>query len=86
MIELDLTREDLDCLGWRRVGDDDWRVFSAADRAEALAASAPMRRVRRPSLESQLRQLWIEDWRRAGYGPVISTAEVLNSGGNRRDK
>jgi hypothetical protein len=57
MIEMDLTREDLDCLGWHRADDDEW-----SERAEAmmnaLIASAPkQRRVRRPTLESTVKQL-----------------------------
>ena len=74
MIELDLDAEDWRCAGFWRVTDDDWRVFSAADRLEALIASAPpKRRVRRPSLESQLRQLW-KAARAAGV-PIAVTIE-----------
>jgi hypothetical protein len=55
MIEIYLTGEDLDCLGWHRADDDEW-----SERAEAmmnaLIASAPKQhRVRRPSLETELK-------------------------------
>jgi hypothetical protein len=69
MSEFDnLTAEDLDCLGLRRVvrgfEDRDWRNWPEAAAADdrllnAFAArSAPrQRRVRRPSLESTVRQV-----------------------------
>lgn len=60
MITLDhLDAEDWRCAGFWRA-DDDWRVFTAAGPVEALAAPATpaRRRVRKPTLESQLRQVW----------------------------
>jgi hypothetical protein len=61
MIEFDaLTREDLDCLGWHRVGEDEWSIFSAEDRLTAwIAASArarPKWRVRRSSLARAVKE------------------------------
>jgi hypothetical protein len=63
-----LTAEDLDCLGLRRVvsgfEDWDWQDWpeAAADddrllKAFAARSAPPRRRVRRPSLESTVRQV-----------------------------
>ena len=55
----DLDAEDLSCLGLRRVSDDDWSVFSAAERRErdveyVRAMGAQKRRERR---EEQAREI-----------------------------
>lgn len=56
MIETQLDREDLACAGLRRVDDDGW---PRSDLGEALAKPpTPKRRERKPTLESQLRQVW----------------------------
>ena len=65
MIETD----DLACAGLKRVSDDDWSFRSMereidrdADKhalaAFAASSATPKRRERKPSLESQLKQLW----------------------------
>lgn len=36
----ELTAEDLACAGLKRVGDDDWSVFTVAERHAALIAAA----------------------------------------------
>lgn len=81
-IELDgLDTEDLSCLGLHRVSDDhrDWRNWPEAAAADRLlhafaASSAPrQRRIRRPSLESVVKQL-LKAGQAAGV-PIAVTIE-----------
>jgi hypothetical protein len=70
MIE-QLNGEDLACAGLR-LANDDWGRLDVSD-AKALAPSAPPKRRRRPSLESQVRQV-LKASRAAGV-PVVITIE-----------
>ncbi len=58
MTEIDLDREELACAGLLRANDDDdWRP-DAGDRRALAGPPTPKRRIRRPTLESQLREVW----------------------------
>jgi hypothetical protein len=49
MIEMDLDRETLDCLGLRRVGDDEW-TFPRLSLLDALGPAPKAKRARRPTI------------------------------------
>jgi hypothetical protein len=56
MIELELNREVLDCLGWHRANDDEWSERAEA-MMDALLASSPKppRKPRHPTLEAAIK-------------------------------
>jgi hypothetical protein len=78
----EMNADDLACAGLHRAGADDWsfrsierEINQVATHAVALAPAEPRRRVRRPSLESQVRQML-----KAGQAAGVQIAVTVEGG------